>query len=347
MGAPGGRDRRGPAAFWVYTTSCSGNRDQRCSLLPFGPGTGTSPSSAGRSFTGGISLRPFASGQSAKKNEGPQPLARQVQIQCLPLPRLRPHLHRLSSSRRRSLPWPSRLHLLRLGCLLRLCLQRGPQPTARWLVQLRGEGHLRPPHGQCQGKFVLRSRSRSRTPTPIQEAAALGAAGESSSREPREPAELLARRPVDPRVADRGVCHQGPRQPTGRSCWRQGARPIRRSASIGPARGHCRGSSPPALHGHLQAEPAHVYRSSVILTSCQRTCGSAPRPTGKGPVPRPQTTGTRRSTTWQTTPTGIQRTTQKICFQAEQHSGRVGYTKHRFIDIQRRPHLRPLLRKPQ
>ena len=274
------------------------------------------------------------------------------QIQCLPLPRLRPHLHRLSSSRRRSLPWPSRLHLLRLGCLLRLCPQRGPQPTARWLVQLRGEGHLRPPHGQCQGKFYEQFIPK----YPSCLGLALGQELRHRSRRPqasravgslREPAELLARRPVDPCVADRGVCHQGPRQPTGRSCWRQGARPIRRFASIGPARGRCRGSSPPALHGHLQAEPAHVYRSSVILTSCQRTCGSAPRPTGKGPVPRPQTTGTRRSTTWQTTPTGTRYPTPKICFQAEQHSGQVGYTKHRFIDVQCRPHLRPLLLKPQ
>ena len=184
----------------------------------------------------------------------------------------------------------------------------------------------------------LRHRSRRPQPSARQASRAVGSL--------REPAELLARRPVDPRVADQGVCHQGPRQPTGRSCWRQGARPIRRFASIGPARGHCRGSSPPALHGHLQAEPDHVCRSSVILTSCQRTCGSAPRSTGKGPVPRPQTTGTRRFTIWQTTPTGIQCTTPKICFQAEQHSGRVGYTKHRFIDLHR-PHLRPLLRKPQ
>ena len=224
MGAPGGRDRRGRAAFWVYTAQAAvgtGVRGAACCPSGLEPGRR-------RAALGGASQVALASGQSAKKNEGPQPLARQVQIQCLPLPRLRPHPHRLSSSRRRILPWPSRLHLLRLGCLLRLCLQRGPQPTARWLVQLRGEGHLRPPHGQCRGKFCeqftpkyllclglalgqeLRHRSRRPQPSARQASRAVGSL--------REPAELLARRPVDPRVADQGVCHQGPRQPTGRSC---------------------------------------------------------------------------------------------------------------------------------
>ena len=116
-----------------------------------------------------------------------------------------------------------------------------------------------------QVPIVLRSRSRSRTPTPIQEA---GRRVENLQNSSPDDQSILAWQIKECAIKDL--------QPTGRSRWRQGARPIRRSASTGPARGHCRGSSPPALHGHLPAEPAHVYRSSVILTSCQRTCGSAP-----------------------------------------------------------------------
>ena len=183
-----------------------------------------------------------------------------------------------------------------------------------------------------QVPIVLRSRSRSRTPTPIQEA-------ESSSREPSG-----TRRTPRPATS---------RSPRGRSR----SVPSRTSPTDRPIVLAPRSSAYPTVRIDVDtAEGAALRRSTGICrpspltstaTNCQRTCGSAPRPTGKGLVPRPQTMGTRRSTAWKTTPTGTRCTTQKICFQAEQHSGRVGYTKHRFIDLQCRPHLRPLLRKPQ